>query len=86
MFTQAFTIKNPTGLHARPAGQLAALCKSMPDEIRIVCEKSTINPKGILAILTAGLKKGTAITVEVEGATEQESGEKIIAFLDALTE
>lgn len=86
MFTQEFTIKNPTGLHARPAGQLAALCKGIPDEIRIVTDKGSINPKGILAILTAGLKKGTAIKVEVEGSTEQESGEKIIAFLDGLSE
>lgn len=86
MFTQQFTIKNPTGLHARPAGQLAALCKAIPDDIRIVTEKGPINPKGILAILTAGLKNGTCVTVEVEGASEQESGEKIIAFLDGLTE
>nr|WP_319489868.1 HPr family phosphocarrier protein [uncultured Caproiciproducens sp.] len=86
MFTRQFIIKNRTGLHARPAGQLATLCKSIPDDIRIIAGKDSINPKGILAILTAGLKMGTAITIEVEGATEQESGKKIITFLDGLTE
>lgn len=86
MFTKAFTIKNPTGLHARPAGQLATLCKAIPDEIRIVTEKGTCNPKGVMAILMAGLKKGIPITLEVEGATEQESGEKIISFLENLSD
>lgn len=86
MFTQAFTIKNPTGLHARPASQLAALCKAIPDEIRIVTEKGTFNPKGVMAILMAGLKKGTPITLEIEGATERESGEQIISFLNQLSE
>ena len=27
MFTSEFVVKNPTGLHARPASQLAKLCK-----------------------------------------------------------
>lgn len=86
MFSQQFTIQNPTGLHARPASQMVALCKTIPDDIRLITAKGAINPKNIIGILTAGLKKGTPITIEVEGATEQESGEKIIAFLNGLTE
>ena len=74
MFTSEFVVKNPTGLHARPASQLAKLCKDIPDDIRLICEKGTINPKNVIGILTAGLKKGSAIKIEVEGANEQESG------------
>ena len=29
MFTSEFVVKNPTGLHARPASQLAKLCKDI---------------------------------------------------------
>lgn len=57
MFTSEFVVKNPTGLHARPASQLAKLCKDIPDDIRLICEKGTINPKNVIGILTAGLKK-----------------------------
>ena len=74
MFTREFVVKNPTGLHARPASQLAKLCKDIPDDIRLICEKGTINPENVIGILTAGLKKGSAIKIEVEGASEQESG------------
>ena len=81
MFTSEFVVKNPTGLHARPASQLAKLCKDIPDDIRL-----TINPKNVIGILTAGLKKGSAIKIEVEGASEQESGAKIMEFLEGLTD
>lgn len=57
MFTSEFVVKNPTGLHARPASQMAKLCKDIPDDIRLICEKGTINPKNVIGILTAGLKK-----------------------------
>lgn len=86
MFTSEFVVKNPTGLHARPAIQLAKLCKDIPDDIRLICEKGTINPKNVIGILTAGLKKGSAIKIEVEGANEQESGAKIMEFLEGLTD
>ena len=86
MFTSEFVVKNPTGLHARPASQLAKLCKDMSDDIRLICEKGTINPKNVIGILTAGLKKGSAIKIEVEGASEQESGAKIMEFLEGLTD
>ncbi len=86
MFTSEFVVKNPTGLHARPASQLAKLCKEIPDDIRLICEKGTINPKNVIGILTAGLKNGSAIKIEVEGASEQESGAKIMEFLEGLTD
>ena len=73
-------------VHARPASQLAKLCKDIPDDIRLICEKGTINPKNVIGILTAGLKKGSAIKIEVEGASEQESGAKIMEFLEGLTD
>lgn len=86
MFTSEFVVKNPTGLHARPASRMAKLCKDIPDDIRLICEKGTINPKNVIGILTAGLKKGSAIKIEVEGASEQESGAKIMEFLEGLTD
>lgn len=84
MFRETLTVTNPAGLHARPAGQLVQLCKGMADDVRIVHPKGVANPKNILNVLTAGLKAGTEITIEVEGSNEQESGEKIVAFIKSL--
>lgn len=86
MFSQQFVVKNLTGLHARPASQLAKLCKSLPDEVRLITEKGAVNPKNILGILTAGLKNGSQFTVQVEGKSEQDSGRQIMEFLEGLSE
>lgn len=86
MFSQQFVVKNPTGLHARPASQLAKLCKSLPDEVRLITEKGAVNPKNVLGILTAGLKNGSQFTVQVEGESERDSGRQIMEFLEGLSE
>mgnify|MGYP005904525673 FL=1 len=86
MFSQQFVVKNPTGLHARPASQLAKLCKSLSDEVRLITEKGAVNPKNVLGILTAGLKNGSQFTVQVEGESEQDSGRQIMEFLEGLSE
>lgn len=86
MFSQQFVVKNPTGLHARPASQLAKICKSLPDEVRLITEKGAVNPKNVLGILTAGLKNGSQFTVQVEGESERDSGRQIMEFLEGLSE
>ena len=86
LFSQQFVVKNPTGLHARPASQLAKLCKSLSDEVRLITEKGAVNPKNVLGILTAGLKNGSQFTVQVEGESEQDSGRQIMEFLEGLSE
>ncbi len=86
MFQAETTIKNPTGLHARPASQLTQLCKSFPEKITLVTGEHQVDPKSIISILAAGMKSGTTITVQVEGENEQEVGEKIVTFINGLTE
>lgn len=86
MFQAETTIKNPTGLHARPASQLTQLCKSFPEKITLVTGGHQVDPKSIISILAAGMKSGTTITVQVEGENEQEVGEKIVTFINGLTE
>lgn len=86
MFQKDVTIKNPTGLHARPASQLTGLCKNFPEKITLVCGTHEVDPKSIISILAAGMKSGTTLTVKVEGENEQAVGDEIVAFIDGLTE
>lgn len=86
MFTQMTTIKNPTGLHARPASQLTALCKKFPEKITLEIGETKIDPKSIISVLSAGIKCGTAIQVVVEGENEDAVGAELVAFIDGLTE
>lgn len=86
MFQAETTIKNPTGLHARPASQLTQLCKNFPEKITILYGTNQVDPKSIISILAAGIKSGSTVTIQVEGENEQAVGEQIISFIDGLTE
>ena len=80
------TVKNPTGLHARPASQLTQLCKNYPEKITLLCGTHRVDPKSIISILAAGMKSGTPVTVQVDGPNEQAVCDEIVAFIDNLTE
>lgn len=84
MFKQEYIIKNPSGLHARPASQLIAYCKNISEDIILRNNTFEVNPKSIVSVLAGGLKNGTAITVEVSGDNETKVGEDLIVFLDSL--
>lgn len=87
MVSKEFEVKNPTGIHARPASMLTELCSKMDDEITIITEEGkSVNPKSILSVLMAGMSKGKRITVQVEGANEQENLDKIMELLESFEE
>lgn len=87
MFQKETTIKNPTGLHARPASQLTQLCKGFKDEdIKLVCGTNEVDPKSIISILAAGMKSGTPITVRVTGGDEENVCNQIVDFIENLSE
>lgn len=84
MFKKELTVRNETGLHARPASDLAALCRTIQSDIRLITRDSMVNPKSIINILAAGLSKGTTFQLEVEGPDEEEAGKKITEFIKQL--
>lgn len=86
MYIRETTIKNPTGLHARPASQFTALCKKYPETITLEIGDNSLDPKSIIAILSAGIKCGTLVKIKVEGENENEVGETLIAFIEGLVE
>jgi len=86
MFSREITIKNPTGLHARPASQLTALCKKFPNEIMLQIGEHEVDPKSIISVLTAGIKCGSVIKVNVDGENAQAVVEELTAFLEGLVE
>ena len=87
MVSQKITVKNASGLHARPASELAKLCTKCNSDIAIVIGEKRINPKSILILMSAAIRCGTEIVVECNGETEQEDLQAIInAIEDGLGE
>ncbi len=72
MKTQKVVLKNETGLHARPASELAKIAAKYQSTINLIIEgKPVINAKSILNIMAAGIKNSTEIEIQCDGADEE---------------
>ena len=79
-------VKNPTGLHARPAAQLSAFCKKYPNEIRLSCGDRSCNPKSIFSLLHGCFKVGDRLLISVDGDDGAEVAREIVDFITLLEE
>ncbi len=67
------TIQGESGLHARPAGLLAAEAQKYDSEIVIEKDSRSINAKSIMSVLSLGGTKGDTVTVRINGVDETEA-------------
>ena len=68
-----YTITDPVGIHARPAGLLAKAAKALDSTVTVAKadgSKSAAATK-LMAIMGMGIKTGETITVTVEGGNEE---------------
>ncbi len=79
MVRQKVVIKNPTGLHLRPAGNLCKEAIKYKSLITFTFRDSTANAKSVLSVLGACVKCGDEIELICDGPDEAEA-------LTALTE
>ena len=73
MLSEKVIIKNPTGLHLRPAG---LFCKTaMQFECKILIEKKSrtkeVSAKSVLSVLGACIKNGDEVTIICDGEDEE---------------
>ena len=78
-----YTIKDPLGIHARPAGQLAKLAKSFADTTCTLTKgEKTVKLSQLMMLMGLAVKKDTEVTVAVEGAAEEEAYNALKAFFE----
>jgi len=86
MYSVETHVKNPTGLHSRPAQKLVKLSNAFKSEIMIIAAEKSINPKSIFSVLSGAIKQGTKITVQAEGEDERQAVEAIVRYIEELNE
>ena len=69
----SFTIEDENGIHARPAGMLAACAKQYDSSVSIKTPTKEADGKRLLSIMSLGAVKGTTVTVRTEGADEDKA-------------
>lgn len=77
-----YTIHDPLGIHARPAGLLAKLAKSYGPDTTVTITKGekTIKLSQLMMLMGLAVKKGTEVTIRVEGPQEEEACAALLAF------
>ena len=77
-----YTIKEPVGIHARPAGMLAKEAKSCQSTVTIVDKNGkSVDATRLMALMGMGVKQGETVTIKVEGDDEEAAAEAIQKFL-----
>lgn len=63
MSSVQFTVKDPEGIHARPAGIVAKAAKGLGGGISITKGEKAIDAQKLLALMGLGVKSGETITI-----------------------
>lgn len=77
MLSKTFTLESETGLHARPATELAKIAMKYPCDIKLIANGKTVNTKSPLMIMSAGIKQKTDVEVQCDGEKEEEAMKEI---------
>ena len=65
-----YTVADPNGLHARPAGRLAAIAKQFACSITVSANGREADCKRLLAVMGLGAVCGTVLRISAEGEDE----------------
>ena len=83
MRTIEFTVGDPLGIHARPAGLLVKVAQGFESEATIRLDRTdkSASLKRLLAVMGLGVKGGDRITVTVTGPDEDTAATAIETWL-----
>ena len=78
-----YTVKEASGIHARPAGLLVKAAKELDSTITLenVAGKAAAATK-LMAVMGLGIKQGETVTVTVEGGDEEASATAMKKFFN----
>ena len=76
-----YAVKNPLGIHARPAALLAQACTGIKSNVTLEYEGKTASGKNVLQILALQAKKGSVLNITAEGPDEDKAIEIIQGVL-----
>lgn len=82
MVTRKVVIKNPTGLHLRPAGNLCKVAMNYKSHITFMYGDNSANAKSVLSVLGACIKCGDELEFKCEGPDEEEALEALVAAIE----
>lgn len=82
MVSQKVVIKNPTGLHLRPAGELCNVAMRFTSRVTFKYGNDIANAKSVLSVLGACIKAGSEIELVCEGEDEEMALQAVVEAVE----
>jgi len=76
-----YTIVDPVGFHARPAGAVAKALKAFDAKVTVFKGDKSADMTKLLKVMGLGIKQGDEITVQIDGAAEEACAAALDAFM-----
>ena len=78
-----YTITDPVGIHARPAGSLVKEIKKYASTVTVIKGEKEVNALKLMALMGMGIKQGDTVKVTIDGADEDAAAAAIEEFFKA---
>ena len=69
-----YTITDPIGLHARPAGLLVRAARALDSTVTIRRGDRSVSAVELMNLMSMGVRQGEQVTVTIEGGVEGPAG------------
>ena len=76
----SYTVTDPNGLHARPAGLLVKRAQELGGEITLTLGDRSVNLKKLLAVMGLGVRHGDTVTVSIDADRADEIADALEQF------
>ncbi|MCR4341743.1 MAG: HPr family phosphocarrier protein [Gemmatimonadaceae bacterium] len=81
MIERQVQIMNKLGLHARPAAEIVKTAAKFQSNITLTRDDLEVNGKSIMGVMMLAAEFGSAITLRVDGADEEQAVEALAALV-----
>jgi phosphocarrier protein HPr len=77
------TLRNATGLHARPAKIFAQAAAAAAADVRVTKDGREVNGKSVLSVLTLDCHQGDEIVIRTEGEGAETTLEQLVELVES---
>ncbi len=77
------SIKNASGLHARPAGMFVKKASEFKSIVEVKAKNKVVNAKSIMGIMSLGLAQGDELAVTANGEDQEEAVNALVELIES---
>ena len=81
LIKKTLTIKNPQGLHARPASIFVRIANKFESDVTVKKGAERVNGKSIMGLLGLAASEGSVVDIEVSGPDSEQAMKELENFL-----